>query len=132
MSEDPFEAIEQLEKLAAWHRINAEYAGADWVWEARLKTAENLEREAAKIRARLHDRRTRQPSPIRAEFADFIQPLSHDVSLLTAPNGAIHAGGGLKTATVQIDPTHTLGSAIGEWPSSGTDKPSPTSCRLCR
>jgi hypothetical protein len=53
MSENPFEAIERLEKLAAWHRINAERAGADWVWEARLRTAEDLERQAAKIREQL-------------------------------------------------------------------------------
>jgi hypothetical protein len=55
MSENPLEAIERLEKLAAWHRINAERAGADWVWEARLRTAEDLERQAAKIRAQLAD-----------------------------------------------------------------------------
>jgi hypothetical protein len=53
MSETPLEAIERLEGLAAWHRINAERAGADWVWEARLRTAEDLERQAAKIRAQL-------------------------------------------------------------------------------
>ena len=53
MSENPLEAIERLEKLAAWHRINAEHAGADWVWEARLRTAEDLERRAAKIREQL-------------------------------------------------------------------------------
>jgi len=47
------EAIERLERLAAWHRINAERAGADWVWEARLRTAEDLERRAAKIRGQL-------------------------------------------------------------------------------
>ena len=45
--------IERLEWLAAWHRINAEHAGADWVWEARLRTAEDLERQAAKIRTQL-------------------------------------------------------------------------------
>ena len=55
MSENPFEAIERLEKLAAWHRINAERAGADWVWEARLRTAEDLEHQAAKIREQLSD-----------------------------------------------------------------------------
>jgi hypothetical protein len=55
MSENPLEAIERLERLAAWHRIRAERAGADWVWEARLRTAEDLERQAAKIRARLAD-----------------------------------------------------------------------------
>jgi hypothetical protein len=53
MSENPLEAIERLEKLAAWHRINAERAGADWVWEARLRSAEDLERRAAKIRGQL-------------------------------------------------------------------------------
>ena len=53
MSENPLEAIERLEKLAAWHRINAERAGADWVWEVRLRTAEDLERRAAKIRGQL-------------------------------------------------------------------------------
>ena len=53
MCENPLETIEKLEKLAAWHRINAESAGADWVWEARLRTAEDLERRAAKLRALL-------------------------------------------------------------------------------
>ena len=53
MFENPLETIERLEKLAAWHRINAERAGADWVWEARLRTAEDLERQAANIRAQL-------------------------------------------------------------------------------
>jgi hypothetical protein len=51
----PLEKIERLERLAAWHRINAERAGADWVWEARLRTAEDLERQAAKIRAQMAD-----------------------------------------------------------------------------
>ena len=51
MSENVLETIARLEKLAAWHRINAERAGADWVWEARLRTAEDLERQAGKIRA---------------------------------------------------------------------------------
>jgi hypothetical protein len=35
--------------------FNAERAGALWVWEARLRTAEDLERQAAKIRAQLFD-----------------------------------------------------------------------------
>jgi hypothetical protein len=52
MSENTLETIERLEKLAAWHRINAERAGADWVWEARLRAAEDLERQAAKLHAR--------------------------------------------------------------------------------
>ncbi len=32
--------------------VNAEHAGSDWVWEARLRTAEDLERQAADLRAR--------------------------------------------------------------------------------
>jgi hypothetical protein len=55
MSENRLAKIERLEWLAAWHRINAERAGADWVWEARLRTAENLECQAARISARLAD-----------------------------------------------------------------------------
>jgi hypothetical protein len=46
--------IEKLETLAAWHRANAEHAGSEWVWEARLRTAEDLERRAADLRARRH------------------------------------------------------------------------------
>jgi hypothetical protein len=44
--------IKQLEQLAAWHRINADHAGAPWVWEARLRTAEELERRATDLRNR--------------------------------------------------------------------------------
>jgi hypothetical protein len=50
MTENALETIERLETLAAWHRISAERAGADWVWEARLRTAEDLERQAAEMR----------------------------------------------------------------------------------
>ena len=55
MSRNTLETFKKLEKLAAWHRIKAERAGADWVWEARLRTAEDLERRAAEIRTRLTD-----------------------------------------------------------------------------
>jgi hypothetical protein len=69
MSENSLEKIERLETLAAWHRINAERAGADWVWEARSRTAEDLERQAAKIRAQLADDPvTTQSEPRRARI----------------------------------------------------------------
>jgi hypothetical protein len=55
ISGNPLETIERLERLAAWHRIDAERAGADWGWEAGLRTAEDFERQAAKIRAQLFD-----------------------------------------------------------------------------
>jgi hypothetical protein len=46
-------SIERLEELAAWHRANASHAGSVWVWDARLRTAEDLEHQAAQLRARL-------------------------------------------------------------------------------
>jgi hypothetical protein len=37
----------KLRELAAWYRAFAERAGAAWVCEARLQTADDLERYAA-------------------------------------------------------------------------------------
>jgi hypothetical protein len=45
--------IERLEELAAWHRVNASHAGSVWIWDARLRTAEDLERQAAELRVQL-------------------------------------------------------------------------------
>ena len=47
---DRIDTVKRLEELAAWHRMHAERAGSDWVWEARLLTAEDLERRAAELR----------------------------------------------------------------------------------
>jgi hypothetical protein len=52
VAETATEAIRRLEELAAWHRANADHAGSAWVWEVRLRTAEDLERQAAALRAR--------------------------------------------------------------------------------
>ena len=60
MSSNTLETFKKLEKLAAWHRINAERAGADWVWEVRLRTAEDLERRAAELRTQLTDDQDRR------------------------------------------------------------------------
>jgi hypothetical protein len=68
MSENRKETIERLERLAAWHRFNAEYAGADWVWEARLRTAEGLERQATEMRAQLSNNRETAESANRREL----------------------------------------------------------------
>jgi hypothetical protein len=40
---------DRLRRLAAWYREMAERAGDPWVWEARLKTAIEMEREAARL-----------------------------------------------------------------------------------
>ena len=60
MSRNTLETFKKLEKLAAWHRIKAERAGADWVWEARSRTAEDLERRAAELRTQLTNDRDRR------------------------------------------------------------------------
>jgi hypothetical protein len=39
----------ELRKLAAWYRTFADRAGDPVIWEARLKTAEELEREADQL-----------------------------------------------------------------------------------
>jgi hypothetical protein len=39
----------RLRELAAWYRAYAERAGNPAIWEARLRTAEDLEAEAARI-----------------------------------------------------------------------------------
>jgi hypothetical protein len=40
------EQATKLRNLAKWYRALAEKAGEPWVWEARLRRAEELEREA--------------------------------------------------------------------------------------
>ena len=51
----------ELRKRAKWYREFAERAGAPWVWEARLKTAKQL--EAAAVRVELEQERDALPSP---------------------------------------------------------------------
>ena len=45
----------KLRDLAAWYREFAERAGDPWIWDARLRTADKLEKEAA-----LQEKRLRQ------------------------------------------------------------------------
>jgi uncharacterized protein involved in exopolysaccharide biosynthesis len=52
-TEDGPESALKLEELAAWYRIRAERAGAAWVWEARLRAAQELDDRARQIRSRL-------------------------------------------------------------------------------
>jgi hypothetical protein len=46
--EDPL----KLRELAAWYREFAEKTGNPSIWEARLRTAEDLEREAERLEQR--------------------------------------------------------------------------------
>jgi hypothetical protein len=43
----------KLRELAAWYREYAERAGSSWIWDARLRTADKLEKEAALLETRL-------------------------------------------------------------------------------
>ena len=46
---------DKLRKLASWYREFAERAGSPVVWEARLRMAEDLEAEAARVECNLVD-----------------------------------------------------------------------------
>lgn len=50
----PFEAqtVTKLRSLATWYRAFADKAGAAWVWEARLRRAEELDLEADLLAAK--------------------------------------------------------------------------------
>jgi hypothetical protein len=55
----------ELRKRAKWYLEFAERAGAPWVWEARLKTAEKLEAEAVRVQSRPTLEQERDdPSPL--------------------------------------------------------------------
>ena len=44
---------DKLRQLAAWYRAFADRAGNPWIWEARLRTAKDLEAEADRAEAGL-------------------------------------------------------------------------------
>ena len=50
----------KLRGLAAWFREFAERAGNPWIWDARLRTADKLEEEAALLEKRL--RQIKEPA----------------------------------------------------------------------
>ncbi len=45
------ERLRELRKLAAWYREFAERAGNPAIWESRLRTADELRREADRLEA---------------------------------------------------------------------------------
>jgi hypothetical protein len=47
---------EKLRELASWYREFAEHTGNPAIWDARLRTAEDLEAEAARLEAALTPR----------------------------------------------------------------------------
>jgi hypothetical protein len=51
---------EKLRELASWYREFAERAGNAVIWDARMRTAENLEAEADRV-----EQQHRAPVPIR-------------------------------------------------------------------
>jgi hypothetical protein len=55
----------KLRELAAWYRKFAERAGEPWIWEARLRRADQLEKEAD-LSERLESERNRSASSVGA------------------------------------------------------------------
>jgi hypothetical protein len=53
-----FVEAQRLRDLAAWYRQFAERAGNPAIWEARLRTAEDLEKKAASLAERRGDMST--------------------------------------------------------------------------
>ena len=47
--DDPGTRVRRLRELAAWYRAFAERAGNPAIWDARLRTAEDLDAEASRI-----------------------------------------------------------------------------------
>ena len=45
----PIQTSEELRVLAAWYRDYAEQAGSPVIWDYRLSTAEDLERQASDL-----------------------------------------------------------------------------------
>jgi len=54
--------IERLEQLQRGTDFNADHAGSTWIWDARLRTAEDLERQSAQLRALTRQRCQRRRS----------------------------------------------------------------------
>jgi hypothetical protein len=48
---EPVDLVKTLETQAARHRTLAEQAECDWIWEVRVRAAEQLERRAKELRA---------------------------------------------------------------------------------
>ena len=48
-ADDPSTRVRRLRALASWYRAFAERAGNPAIWDARLRTAEDLEAEASRI-----------------------------------------------------------------------------------
>ena len=49
---DVMNEAQRLRALAAWYRDFAERAGASWIWQARLRHADALERQADELEMR--------------------------------------------------------------------------------
>ncbi len=47
---------DELRELASWYREYAERTGNPTIWDARLRTAEDLEAEATRIERTVHSR----------------------------------------------------------------------------
>jgi hypothetical protein len=70
-------AVRKLRELADWYRGFAERAGNPAIWDARLRTAEDLDAEARRIEQRV-------ASPAAGDYPMFPDSLSGDGRIITA------------------------------------------------
>ena len=123
----------ELRKLAAWYREFAERAGEAAIWEARLRTAKELEAEAARVESNL------PPSP-RARRRIKSVPVSIRSGCVATHGAHVYGfasqgfgrnlpprycnGGLLKTrapqATARQSPTERGGAGVGASAAGGT------------
>jgi len=74
-------AARKLRELAGWYRGFAERAGNPAIWDARLRTAEDLDAEASRIEQRV-------ASPAAGDYPRFPDSLSGDGRIITAQSEA--------------------------------------------
>jgi len=74
-------AARNLRELANWYRGFAERAGNPAIWDARLRTAEDLDAEASRIEQRV-------ASLVAADYPIFLDGLSGDGRIITAQSEA--------------------------------------------
>ena len=86
-------SVRRLRELAAWYRAFAERAGNPAIWDARLRTAEDLDAEASRIEQRTsaqsrprHVERTHEPQTSYTDLAPAIcATATGSMSRSTAP-----------------------------------------------
>jgi hypothetical protein len=68
---------DELRRLADWYREFAKCAGEPWIWEARLRTAKELEAEATQIENEPVSKR-RETAAVRQTHSGSVRQIADD------------------------------------------------------